>query len=151
MATADHAAPAPVGGILAWVTTTDHKRIGILYLFTSLAFFAVGGIMALFMRAELYSPDLQVVDRSMYSQLFTMHGTIMMLFFIVPFGIGLANYLVPLHIGAADVAFPRVNALTYLLFLAGGVIVFSGVFTSHGAASFGWTGFVPLSYSKYTL
>ncbi|HYN37151.1 MAG TPA: cbb3-type cytochrome c oxidase subunit I, partial [Actinomycetota bacterium] len=137
-------------GILSWLTTTDHKRIGILYIVTSLLFFATAGVMALFMRAELYSPGLQVVDRSTYNQLFTMHGTVMMLFFIVPFAIGLANYLIPLHIGAPDVAFPRINALTYWLFLAGGLVALSGFLTSQGAAQFGWTGYAPLSDSTYT-
>ncbi|MDQ4095215.1 MAG: cytochrome c oxidase subunit I [Actinomycetota bacterium] len=138
------------GGLVSWLTTTDHKKIGILYLFTSFAFFAVAGVMSLIMRAELYSPGVEVVDRSTYNQLFTMHGTVMMLFFIVPFGIGLANYLVPLHIGAADVAFPRVNALTYWLFVAGGLVALSGFLTTNGAASFGWTGYPPLSESTYT-
>jgi cytochrome c oxidase subunit 1 len=138
------------GGLVSWLTTTDHKKIGILYLVTSLIFFAAAGVMALIMRAELYSPGVEVVDRSTYSQLFTMHGTVMMLFFIVPFGIGLANYLVPLHIGAPDVAFPRVNALTYWLFLAGGLVALSGFLTTNGAANFGWTGYAPLSDSTYS-
>ena len=138
------------GGLVSWLTTTDHKKIGVLYLVTSLSFFALAGVMALIMRAELFSPGVEVVDRSTYSQLFTMHGTVMMLFFIVPFGIGLANYLVPLHIGAPDVAFPRVNALTYWLFLAGGLVALSGFLTTNGAASFGWTGYAPLSDSTYS-
>ena len=137
-------------GLVSWLTTTDHKRIGILYLFTSMSFFAAGGVMSLIMRAELFSPGIDVVERSTYNQLFTMHGTVMMLFFIVPFGLGLANYLVPLHIGAPDVAFPRVNALTYWLFLAGGLVALSGFLTTNGAASFGWTGYAPLSNSTYS-
>ena len=153
MTTTEHSVASVVvdhPGILGWLTTTDHKRIGILYLFTSMGFFVIGGLMALLMRSELYSAGLQIVDRSTYNQLFTMHGTIMMLFFVVPFAIGLANYLIPLHIGAPDVAFPRVNALTYWLFLAGGLLALSGFLTSNGAASFGWTGYAPLSYSTYS-
>jgi cytochrome c oxidase subunit 1 len=85
-------------GLVDWLTRTDHKRIGVLYLFTSLAFFVSAGIMALIKRAELASPGLDVVDEATYNQLFTMQGTAMMFFFIVPFAFGLANYLVPLHV-----------------------------------------------------
>jgi cytochrome c oxidase subunit 1 len=137
-------------GLVDWLTTTDHKRIGVLYLFTSLAFFVSAGIMALIMRAELASPGLDVVDEATYNQLFTMHGTAMMFFFIVPFAFGLANYLVPLHVGAADVAFPRLNALTYWLYLLGALVAHSGFLTADGAAAFGWTGYVPLSGATYS-
>jgi cytochrome c oxidase subunit 1 len=137
-------------GLVRWLTTTDHKDIGILYMVTAGVFFAVAGLLAMVMRAELTQPGLQVVDRSTYNQLFTMHGTAMIFFFATPMAIGLANYLVPLQIGARDVAFPRLNALTYWLFLAGGLIVFSGFMTSGGAAAFGWTGYAPLSNSVFS-
>ncbi|MBA2313138.1 MAG: cytochrome c oxidase subunit I [Actinobacteria bacterium] len=152
MATVEHAQPAPVPrtGIVAWLTTTDHKKIGILYLYSSVAFFLLGGVMALLMRAELARVGLQFVDRSLYNQLFTMHGTAMMFLFIVPFAVGLANYLLPLHIGAPDVAFPRLNAFTYWLYLLGGLTVMSGFLTVGGAAAFGWTGYAPLSTATYS-
>jgi cytochrome c oxidase subunit 1 len=137
-------------GFLDYATTTDHKKIGILYIFTSMFFFLLAGILALFMRAELAEPGLQILDTQTYNQFFTMHGTAMMLFFIVPLALGFANYFIPLHIGAPDVAYPRVNALTYWLFLLGGLTAFSGFFTSGGAASFGWTGYVPLSDNTYS-
>ena len=147
MAVAEARAPL---GIAGWATTTDHKRIGILYIVTSIAFFVVAGVLALVMRAELAQPGLQFVDTSTYNELFTMHGTGMMFFFATAIVIGLANYIVPLQIGAADVAFPRLNALTYWLYLGGGLIVFSGFLTSDGAASFGWTGYAPLSGATYS-
>ncbi len=149
MATIDHAAPRR-GGLVDALTTTDHKRIGVLYLVTATFFFVVAGVMALFMRAELSAPGLQIMDRTTYNQLFTMHGTGMMFFFATAVVIGLANYIVPLHIGAPDVAFPRLNAFTYWLYVAGAVIAFSGFLTADGAAAFGWTGYVPLSTDTYS-
>ena len=154
MATVEHTpsahGPTARPGIVDLLTTTDHKKIGILYLFTSIGFFLLGGLLALIMRAELAQPGLQVVNRSTYNELFTIHGTAMMFLFIVPLAIGLANYLIPLHLGAPDVAFPRLNAFTYWLFLLGGLTVFSGFLTNSGAASFGWTGYTPLSNSTYS-
>jgi cytochrome c oxidase subunit I len=135
---------APRTGIVDYLTTTDHKRIGLLYLFTGLAFFLLSGALSLLMRAELTFPDLQFMDEATYNQLFTMHGTGMIFFFASPVVFGLANYFIPLQIGAPDVAFPRLNTLTYWLALAGGLIAFSG-FLVGGAAAFGWTGYVPLS------
>jgi len=137
-------------GLLDYATTTDHKKIGILYIYASMFFFFVAGLLALFMRAELAEPGLQILDNQTYNEFFTMHGTAMMLFFIVPLAIGFANYFIPLHVGAPDVAYPRVNALTFWLFLLGGLTAFSGFFTSGGAAAFGWTGYVPLSDSTYS-
>jgi len=145
-------APKELGrrGFLDYATTTDHKKIGILYIFTSMFFFLLAGVLALFMRAELAEPGLQILDGQTYNEFFTMHGTAMMLFFIVPLALGFANYFIPLHIGAPDVAYPRVNALTYWLFLLGGLTAFSGFLTSGGAANFGWTGYVPLADSTYS-
>jgi cytochrome c oxidase subunit 1 len=137
------------GGLVGWLTTTDHKRIGLLYITTSYAMFLLGGLMALAMRAELASPGIQFVDRQTYSELFTMHGTIMLLLFGTPMGTGLANYIVPLQIGAADVAFPRLNALAYWLFTFGALIVLIGFFSAGGAAAAGWTGYAPLTDSAY--
>jgi cytochrome c oxidase subunit 1 len=136
----------PLGGAVVRVlTTTDHKLIGQLYLVTSFAFFLIGGMMALVMRAELAKPGLQIVNEEVYNQLFTMHGTIMLLLFATPLFVGFANVIMPVQIGAPDVAFPRLNMFSYWLFLFGGLIAFSGFFTPGGAASFGWTGYAPLS------
>jgi cytochrome c oxidase subunit 1 len=137
-------------GVLAFLTTTDHKRIGIAYLVTSFAFFLLGGALALVMRTELIEPGLQVTSANQYNQLFTMHGTIMMFLFIGPFAFGLANYLVPLHIGAADMSFPRLNSLSYWLFLGGGLTLVAGFLTSDGPAATGWTLYPPLSQGAYT-
>ena len=141
--------PAPQG-IVSWVTTTDHKRIGVMYAVTSLVFFAIGGVLALVMRAELAEPQMQVVSTQTYNSFFTMHGTIMMFLFATPMAAALANYLVPLHIGAPDMAFPRLNALSYWLFLGGGLVLLSSFLTSRGAPDFGWTGYAPLSNAIYT-
>jgi len=133
-----------------WLTTTDHKRVGILYIFTALGFFVVSGTLALVMRAELAQPGLQFVDNQTYNELFTMHGTGMIFFFATPIVIGIANYFIPLHIGAPDVAFPRLNAFGYWLSLLGALTAFSGFLTSTGAAAFGWTAYTPLSNSTYS-
>ena len=116
-----------------------------MYLVSSFGFFAVAGVMALIMRAELSAPGLQVVSPEQYDQLFTAHGTIMMLLFATPVAFGFANYLVPLQIGAPDVAFPRLNALAYGLYLFGGLMVVAGFITPGGAADVGWTANTPLS------
>ncbi|GAA0744283.1 cytochrome c oxidase subunit I [Dactylosporangium roseum] len=125
--------------------TTDAKEIGILYLVSSFAFFIVGGFMALLIRAELARPGLQFLSTEQYNQLFTAHGTIMLLLFATPLVFGFANYIVPLQLGAADVAFPRLNAVSYWLYLFGGTLVVAGFATPGGAADFGWTGYTPLS------
>jgi cytochrome c oxidase subunit 1 len=132
-------------GLLNWLTTTDHKLIGLSYLWTSFGFFLLAGLLAMLMRTELAEPGLQILDRNEYNQLFTMHGTFMMYLFAAPFGFGLANYLIPLHIGAPDMAFPRLNALSYWLYLGGGLTVTASFLTSGGAPAFGWTAFTPLS------
>jgi cytochrome c oxidase subunit I len=146
-------APARVpwthGRVASWVTTTDHKRIGILYIATSLLFFVAGGILALLMRAQLATPQEHFITKNSYNELFTMHGTTMIFLVIVPILAGFGNYLVPLMIGARDVAFPRLNALSYWLFVFGGIVLYSSWFASGGAPKAGWTSYVPLSvYSK---
>jgi cytochrome c oxidase subunit I len=133
------------GRVASWFTTTDHKRIGILYIATSLAFFAAGGVLALVMRLQLAQSGADVVEPDTYNQLFTMHGTTMVFLVIVPILAGFANYLVPLMIGAADMAFPRLNAFSYWMFLFGGIALYSSWFASGGAPSAGWTSYVPLS------
>jgi cytochrome c oxidase subunit I len=137
--------------VVKWVTTTDHKVIGNLYFITSFAFFMVGGLLALIMRAELFAPGLQIVDSpEQYNQLFTMHGTIMLLLFATPLFAGFANALMPIQIGAPDVSFPRLNMLAYWMYLFGGLISISGFLTPGGAASFGWFAYAPLSDVTYS-
>ncbi|MGH3501327.1 MAG: aa3-type cytochrome oxidase subunit I [Nocardioidaceae bacterium] len=133
--------------IVKYLTTTDHKAIGNMYLVASFGFFLVGGIMAMIIRAELARPGLQFVDDEVYNQLFTMHGTIMLLLFATPLFIGFANAVMPLQIGAPDVAFPRLNIFSFWLFLFGGIIVLSGFLVPGGAADFGWFAYSPLSNS----
>jgi cytochrome c oxidase subunit 1 len=137
--------------VVRWVTTTDHKVIGNLYFITSFAFFMIGGLLALLIRTELFAPGLQVVDNpQQYNQLFTMHGTIMLLLFATPLFAGFANALMPIQIGAPDVAFPRLNMLAYWMYLFGGLIASAGFLTPQGAASFGWFAYAPLSDVTYS-
>src|SRR6188474_3705301 len=115
---ATHAlAPAARGyrsGLYEWITTTDHKKIGILYLVNSFIFFFLAGILALLVRSELAQPGIQfLTDEGLYNQLFTMHGSVMIFLFIIPMLAGFGNYVVPLQIGAPDMAFPRINALSF--------------------------------------
>ena len=145
-----HALAPPPGSVIDWLATTDHKRIGIMYLVAAFAFFFVGAALAGVMRAELAAPGIQVVDAQAYAQSFTMHGTIMMFLFATPAVAGLANYLIPLQIGAADMVFPRLNALSLWLFIFGGLIVLSGYLTQSGPADVGWTGYPPLSELPYS-
>jgi len=127
-----------------WLTTTDHKKIGVLYISTAFFFFIVGGIYALLIRLELAVPGLQFVDPNTYNQAFTIHGTTMIFFFVMPMMTGLANYIVPLQLGAADMAFPRINALSYWMVPLSGLLLYSG-YAFGGAANAGWTGYTPLS------
>jgi len=137
--------------IVRWVTSTDHKTIGYMYLITSFFFFLIAGLMALVMRAELFEPGRQIVQSAeQYNQLFTMHGTIMLLLFATPLFAGFANVIMPLQIGAPDVAFPRLNMLAYWFYLFGGLIATAGFFTPQGAASFGWFAYAPLSNAIYS-
>ena len=131
--------------IVDWITTTDHKKIGYLYLITSTIWFLLAGAMALVMRAELATPQLQFISLEQYNQLFTMHGTIMLFLFATPLFVGFANVIMPLQIGSPDVAFPRLNMLGFWLFLFGGITVAMGFFTPGGAAAFGWFAYAPLS------
>ena len=132
------------------LTSTDHKVIGYLYLATSFAWFLIGGILALLLRAELTRPGMQFLSSEQYNQVFTMHGTIMLLMFATPLFVGFANVIMPLQIGAADVAFPRMNMLSYWLYFFGGIVAFAGFLTPGGAASFGWTAYAPLSNDIYS-
>jgi cytochrome c oxidase subunit 1 len=145
--------PAPTSkGKLALkiLTTTDHKVIGYLYLGTSFFWFLIGGLLALAIRAELAQPGMQFMSSEQYNQVFTMHGTIMLLMFATPLFVGFANVIMPLQIGAADVAFPRMNMLSYWLYFFGSIMATAGFLTPGGAASFGWTAYAPLSNHIYS-
>ena len=155
-ATSATAAPAvvkrPKGSIVvSWITSTDHKTIGYMYLIASFVFFCLAGVMALLIRAELFEPGLQILQtKEQYNQLFTMHGTAMLLMFATPLFAGFTNVIMPLQIGAPDVAFPRLNALAFWFFLFGSIIATSGFITPQGAASFGWFAYAPLSNTTFT-
>ncbi|MFF4209443.1 cytochrome c oxidase subunit I [Streptomyces sp. NPDC001796] len=132
------------------MTTTDHKVIGRLYMVTAFCFFLFAGLLGMAMRAELARPGLQFMSEDFYNQLFTVHGTVMMLLFATPMFAGFANAVMPLQIGAPDVAFPRLNALSYWMYLFGGLMVVSGFLTPSGAASFGWFAYAPLNSAYRT-
>ena len=131
--------------VISWVTSTDHKVIGYMYLITSFVFFLIAGLMAMVIRAELFSPGLQFVTNEQYNQMFTMHGTLMLFLFATPLFVGFGNVIMPLQIGSPDVAFPRLNMVSYWFFLFGGIIVTAGFLTQQGAADFGWFAYAPLN------
>ena len=140
------AAPAwQRGRVASWLVTTDHKRIGILYIATSLVFFVLAGAMALVMRLQLAQADADVISADRYNELVTIHGTSMVFLVGVPILAGFANYLVPLMIGAPDMAFPRLNAVSYWFFVFGGGVLMLSFFADGGAADTGWTAYAPLS------
>ena len=149
--------PEPTGNarkgskIYKQLTTTDHKELGIMYIIMSFVWFFVGGLMALLIRAELFSPGLQFLSNEQFNQLFTMHGTVMLLAFGTPIVWGFANYVLPLQIGAPDVAFPRLNAFGFWVTTVGVVAMLLGFITPGGAADFGWTMYMPLADGVHTL
>jgi cytochrome c oxidase subunit 1/cytochrome c oxidase subunit I+III len=137
-------------GVLGWLTTTDHKRIGLLYFFATLAFFAAGGVEALLMRTQLLGPNHDLLSPGAYNEALTMHGVTMIFLFVVPMSTGaFGNYLVPLMIGARDMAFPRLNALSFWIFLASGIFMYSGVALGT-APDAGWFNYVPLASREFT-
>ncbi len=150
------AEPVPVpevfarGRVSSWLTTVDHKRIGLLYIVTSLVFFATGGLLALLMRAQLATPNETFITRDSYNELFTIHGTTMIFLVVVPIFAGFGNFLVPLMIGARDMAFPRLNALSYWLFLFGGIVLYASWFAGTGPAKCGWYSYPPCSEAGYS-
>ena len=157
MSSVSHADARDVGAgsrrgsaIVNWLTTTDHKLIGQLYLITAFGFFLAAGVMALLMRAELARPGLQLLTNEQFNQLFTMHGAIMLLLFATPLFIGFANVIIPLQVGAPDVAFPRLNLFSYYLFLFGGLITIGSFATPSGAPDFGWYAYSPLSNAQHS-
>src|SRR3989440_8058677 len=134
--------PKAAPGLWGWLTTVDHKKIGLLYLGTAFAFFVIGGVEALIIRLQLGGPNGHVVDANTYNQIFTMHGTTMIFLVVMPLSAGFANYLVPLMIGARDVAFPRLNAFGYWVFIIGGLFMYSSFLFGH-APNGGWFGYAP--------
>jgi cytochrome c oxidase subunit I len=136
-------------GLLGWLTTTDHKRIGLMYLFTSLAFFAAGGAEALLIRTQLIGPTQRLLTPEAYDELFTMHGITMIFLVVIPMTTGaFGNYLVPLMIGARDMAFPRMNAVSFWIFLGSGVFLYVALATGQ-APNAGWFDYVPLASKQY--
>ncbi|HWO44980.1 MAG TPA: cbb3-type cytochrome c oxidase subunit I, partial [Methylomirabilota bacterium] len=134
--------------ITLWLTTTDHKLIGIMYMVTGLLSFVIGGIFALVIRLQLSQPNMTVVDHETYNQLISAHGVTMIFFFVTIFLTGIANYMVPIMIGARDMAFPRVNLLGFWLVPVSIILYYSGFF-SGGALDAGWTGYAPLTEKLY--
>jgi cytochrome c oxidase subunit 1 len=139
--------PERRSGWIDWVTTTDHKKIGILYLFTTAFFLLVGGVEALLLRIQLGSPDNTFLDPTTYNQLFTLHGTTMIFMVVVPVAAGFGNFLIPLMLGARDMAFPRINMLSWWLLVLGGAVLYGSIFWD--TASAGWTSYTPLSNSDF--
>jgi cytochrome c oxidase subunit I len=135
--------------ISLWLTTTDHKLIGIMYMATGLLSFVIGGVFALVMRIQLSQPDLKVIDAAQYNQLLSAHGTTMIFFFVTVFMTGIANYLVPLMVGARDMAFPRVNLLGFWLIPVSILVFYLGFFVPGGALNAGWTGYPPLTAKQF--
>jgi cytochrome c oxidase subunit I len=154
MVTQATATPAPIQqpqlpdyphGLWSWVSTVDHKRIGLLYMVTSLFFLLTGGVIAEVMRLQLAKPNQTIVSAGTYNELFTMHGTTMIFLFVVPIFAGFGNYLIPLMIGARDMAFPRLNAMSYWMLLFGGILMYSSFLWGGSAPNAGWTAYPPLS------
>ncbi|HYM50353.1 MAG TPA: cytochrome c oxidase subunit I [Candidatus Limnocylindrales bacterium] len=137
-------------GIVEWLTTTDHKKIGAMYLYATFLFFLAGGLFALLMRTQLAAPNNTFLTPQTYNELMTLHGTTMIFLWIIPVFSGLGNYFVPLMIGARDMAFPRINAFSFWLIPLGGLIMYGGLLTQTGAAAAGWTGYVPLTEKAFS-
>jgi cytochrome c oxidase subunit I+III len=137
-------------GLVGWLTTVDHKRIGLMFFFTSLAFFAAGGVEALLIRTQLIGPNKDLLDPAAFNQVMTMHGVTMIFLFVIPMSIGaFGNYLLPLMIGARDLAFPRLNALSFWIYLASGLFIYSSLLLGE-APNAGWFNYVPLASKQFT-
>src|SRR3954463_5143186 len=154
----EHAAPAqpkllshPTAktGLMSWLTTVDHKKIGFLYGFFALFFFLVGGFEALLIRTQLMVPNNNVLTAQQYNTLFTMHGTTMIFLAVMPLSAAFFNFIMPLQIGARDVAFPRLNAFSLWTFVAGAIILNIGWFLKDGPPDAGWFGYAPLTSKIY--
>ncbi len=148
-----HASAPPAthvpAGLAGWLSTVDHKRIGIIYMLAAFVFFIIGGIEALLMRVQLGTPENTFLTPDFYNQLFTMHGTTMIFLAVMPMNVGLGNYIVPLMIGARDMAFPRLNAMSVWLFILGGLMLYFSFFAG-GAPNMGWFAYAPLTQKPYS-
>ncbi len=144
-----HESPRTYTGLLSWLTTVDHKRIGLMYIGTAAVYFLVAGVFALLIRLQLAQPNAKFLSNAVYNEIFTMHGTTMIFLVVMPLGTGLGNYLVPLMIGARDMAFPKLNALSYWVFLFGGLFMYSS-FIAGGAPNDGWFSYAPLTELLYS-
>jgi cytochrome c oxidase subunit 1 len=146
-APAAHAKPS---GLAKWLFTTDHKLIGVMYLWLGFIFFAVGGLFALLLRTQLIAPGLKFLNPEVYNQIMSLHGTFMIFFFTIPVLAGLGNYALPIQIGARDMAFPRLNAVSFWLLIPAGAMMIASMFLQGGAAAGGWTSYPPLSAKQYS-
>jgi cytochrome c oxidase subunit 1 len=142
--------PTAKTGLVSWLTTVDHKRVGLLYGFSALFFFLVGGVEALFIRIQLAVPNNTFLQHQTYNELFTMHATTMIFLAVMPLSAAFFNYIMPLQIGARDVAFPRLNGFAYWVFLAGAIILNVGWFIKSGVPDSGWFGYAPLTSNAYS-
>jgi cytochrome c oxidase subunit 1 len=140
----------PRTGLLNWLLTTDHKLIGVMYIWLGFIFFSIGGIFALLLRTQLFAPGLQVLKPEVYNQIMSLHGTFMIFFFTIPLLAGVGNYVVPIQIGARDMAFPRLNAISFWLLIPAGVMMITSMFLQGGSAAGGWTSYPPLSARQYS-
>src|SRR5881392_2446605 len=134
--------PTAITGLWSWFTTVDHKKIGLLYGFSAFAFFLIGGVEALLIRSQLAKPDNTLLNANQYNEIFTMHGITMIFLFVMPMSAAFFNYLIPLMIGARDVAFPRLNAFSFWVFILGGLFLYSSWLLG-GAPNGGWFGYAP--------
>src|SRR3954468_5574741 len=136
-------------GLMGWLTTVDHKRVGRRYIATALVFFVIAGILAMLMRIQLAQPENDFLGPDRYNQLFSMHGSMMMFLFAVPVMEAVAVYIVPLMVGARNILFPRLNAFSYWIYLFGGIMILVAFLMDVGPEA-GWTGYVPLSSSDFS-
>jgi len=149
-AAADHPHERPRTGILKWLLTTDHKLIGVMYIWLAFFFFAVAGAFAMAMRAQLSAPGLHVLKPEIYNQIMSLHGTFMVFFFTIPIMAGIANYVVPIQIGARDMAFPRLNAVSFWMLVPAGGLMLASLFLQGGSAAAGWTSYPPLANRQFS-
>ena len=142
---ADHGYAHHPSGIMRWITTTNHKDIGTMYLWFSFTMFIVGGLMAMTIRAELFKPGLQIVNPEFFNSLTTLHGLIMIFGALMPGAVGFANWMIPMQIGAPDMAFARMNNLSFWLFIPAALMLAGSFFMPGGAPAAGWTIYAPLT------
>ena len=140
----------PLTGIQKWLFTTDHKLIGVMYMWLAFTFFSVGGIFAILLRTQLIAPGMKLLHPEVYNQIMSLHGTFMVFFFTIPMLAGIGNYVLPIQIGARDMAFPRLNAVSFWLLIPAGAMMLTSMFLHGGSAASGWTSYPPLSARQYS-